>query len=349
VSDDRSPEKEALPETPVVEIERASATSPFGYETPVLRALKPLAAFGIATLLLARVISPAFTGLGVGLGIPARLLELAAAIASQVFAFTAMMAAILMVLAASRSRLPVGVRIAALTLGGFAILPTVWAFHQPVPPISAALVAGCTSVLALAAAPTALRAPFARAAGLVLALIGMGGVVRLAAIGFALASARWAALSRGIASASFVVDAIAIAVAIAWISARNKKLTSPVTLALLALALFFTRQALSGAADEARTFDLFFWRAAQRLGSRPDALFPLGVRVFVGFLAPLAAIAALLARDTLGPLAGGIALALAAHGAIEMPPCALMLLVGALAVALTAEGGVWSALGKSRS
>jgi hypothetical protein len=76
----------------------------------------------------------------------------------------------------------------------------------------------------------------------------------------------------------------------------------------------------------------------------------MGLQVFVGFLAPLTALAALFARDVLAPLGAAVALALAAHGAVEMPPCALMLVVAALGAGLTARDGhgMWAALEETK-
>jgi hypothetical protein len=277
-----------------------------------------------------------------------------------------MMIAIVSVLAASRSRLPLGLRMAALMLGGFAVLPTVWALHQAVPELSAALVAASASLLALLTVPTMLRVPFARAPGLVIGLVALGGLIRLGAVAIAYQAGvirfgNLVTLARGVAAASFLCDAVAVAVALAWVASQARRrsaagdpprsgLTSPITLVVLALGLFLTRQALAGQASDAHGVDLLCWRAAARLLSRPDAALPLGFRIFVSFLAPLAALAALSARGSVAPLGAAVALALAARGAVEMPPCALMLMVGALGAALTArdERALWAALSQSR-
>jgi hypothetical protein len=322
---------------------------------PVLRAVTPLAALGLVALITGRVLSPALAGVGVGMGAAVAGLGLLGDVSSQVFAFAAMMMAIVSVMAASRSRLPLPVRVAALTLGGFAVLPTVWALHQQVPELSAFLVAGSVSLLALAASPSALAAPFARGPGMVVGLVGLGGVVRLVAVGVALEAgplhaSPLAATSRTIAAAALLCDAAAVAIALTWAAAGRQRLTSPVTMVVLAAALILTRQALAGQGADAHGIDLLCWRAATRLLSRPDAALPLGLAIFVSFLAVLAAVAALLARGpaALAPLRAGVALALAARGAVEMPPCALMLLVGALAIALTARDPqmLWASLGR---
>ena len=332
---------------------------PSGGEHPVLRAATPLAILGLVALVMGRVIAPAVKSVGVGMGWLVSLLGLVGALASQWFAFAAMMIAIVAVLAASRSRLSLGVRIAALSLGGFAVLPTIWAVQQPVPDLSAALVAASASLLALIAAPTILRAPFTRAPGLVIGLIAFGGVVRLAAIGGALQGTlpRIGSLlpfAPPRATGALLCDTAAIAVALVWIAAQKKKLTSPGTLAILALAMLLTNQALAGQSPDAHGFKLLCWRAASRLVTRPEASLPVAFQIFVGFLAPLTAAAALTARDgviSLGvPLGAVVALALAAHGATEMPPCALMLMVSALAAAMAASDGraLWASLARSR-
>jgi hypothetical protein len=84
-----------------------------------------------------------------------------------------------------------------------------------------------------------------------------------------------------------------------------------------------------------------------RLTTRPDPAVPVAFQIFVAFLSPLVAAWALLARGTIAPLGAAVALALCAHGAVEMPPSALMLLIGGLGLALAAhEGrGLWASLG----
>jgi hypothetical protein len=324
-----------------------------GLDDPALTLTAPLAALGLLALFTGRVLGPAVAGVGVGMGKLVFVLGLVGDVSSQVFAFAAMMAAVVTILAASRSRLPVVVRVGALTLGGFAVLPTVWALHQTVPDSSAALVAACASLLALLVAPVALGTPFTRAPAVVVGLVALGSLVRLVAVavafqGSALHVANFGGLARGIAAGALLLDAAAVAAALVWISSLGKKLTSPGTLVILALALFLTRQALAGQSSDAQGLDLLCWRAAGRLLDRPEAALPLALRIFVAFLAPLAAVRALFARGALGPLGAGVALALASRGALEMPPCALMLIVGALAVALTARDGraLWASLSR---
>ncbi|MFT3771917.1 MAG: hypothetical protein QM820_41445 [Minicystis sp.] len=329
----------------------SSQTTALGLELPVLQSLRPLAIFALIAVVLGRALAPALAGAGVGLGKVVQWMGLAGALVSQVFAFVAMLLAILSVFAAARSRLPIAARLGAITLGGFAILPTVWAVHQAVPDLSAALVGGSAAMLALLAAPSALRAPYARGPALVVILIAVGGLLRLVGVGLAFQAAvqgfaRLAPFSRALATAGFLADALAVAAAIGWIGARSKRLTSPASIAVFALALLFTRQALAGRADDLRPLDVLLWRIAARLTTRPDPAIPVAFQIFVAFLAPLVAGWALLARGVVAPLGAAVALALCAHGAMEMSPSALMLIVGGLGLALAAhEGrGLWATM-----
>jgi hypothetical protein len=322
----------------------------------VIRALRPMAIFAVAAVLGGRALAPALAGAGVGLGRVVYVAGLAGAVASQVFAFMAMLLAVLTVFAAARSRLPLPARLGAITLGGFAILPTIWAVHQPVPDLSAALVGGGAALVALLAAPTALRAPFSRGPALVVVLVAVGGLVRLGGVALAFQAAaqgwsRLAPFARALSTAAFLADTLALGVAVAWIAARSKRLTSPGSVVVLALALLCTRQALAGRADGVHALDVLLWRVAARLTTRPDPAVPVAFQLFVAFLGPLVAAWALLARGTLAPLGAAVALALCAHGALEMPPSALMLLIGGLGLALAAhEGrGLWASLEKPRS
>ena len=336
-----------------VAVESPPSSSSVGLELPVLEAMRPLAAFGLLATLLGRALAPALAGSGLGGSSVVQGVVRAGTVTSQIFALAAMMVAILAVLAVSRSRLHVVIRVGALALGGFAVLPTVWALHQPVPDLSAALVGGSAALLALVATPSALRAPFARGPALVVGLVALGGALRLGAVGLAIQAAapgwlRLAPAANVAATAAFLSDTLALVTAVGWIAARSQRLSSPVSMVLLAVALLCTRQALAGRADDLRPLDVMLWRAAARLTSRPEPAFPMAFQVFVAFLGPLVAAAALLARGTRGvaPFGAAVALALCARGSVEMPPCALMLMVAALGLALsTRDGrGVWAAI-----
>jgi hypothetical protein len=323
-------------------------SSALALSRPVSRAVYPLAVFAVVAVLVGRAAGPSMAGVVAGMNKLVQAIGVTGAVVSQVFAFAAMMVAVLAIFAAARSRLPLPARLGSIGLGGFAVLPTLWAVHQPVPELSAALLGASASLVALLSAPTARRAPFARSAAVVVTLVAVGGLLRLAAVALAVRGApQHALLVRVLATAAFLADTGAVAAAIGWIAALRKKLTSPASVAVLAVALLATRAALNGAGDSLRPADVFFWRAAERLTTRPLPAIPLGFQIFVAFLAPLVAAWSLASRGALAPVAGAVALALCAHGAVEMPPSALMLIVSGLGLALTAHDGrsLWANLG----
>jgi hypothetical protein len=232
----------------------------------------------------------------------------------------------------------------------------VWALHNPLSDAAAAALGLSASGLALLAAILARRVPFAGLPALVLGLVGagsllrVGGVVVVLAAGGAPAARSYA--TGWVAILAFACDALAVAASVAWVAARSKRVTSPTTIILLALALICTRQALRASqADDGQIANLLLWGASQRLMSSPAASVPLAFRVFVAFLAPMTAVACLTGRSALPSLAAIVALALAAHGAVEMPPCAWMLILAALAITIVSHDprSVWDALARSNA
>lgn len=334
------PKPDASPEPP--------PSSALGASRPVSQAVYPLAVFAVVAVFVGRAFAPSSAGVIAGVSKLVHVIGLTGAVVSQIFTFAAMMVAVLSIFAAARSRLPLPARLGAISLGGFAVLPTLWAVHQPVPELSAALLGASASLVALLSAPTARRAPFARSAAVVVTLVAMGGLLRLGAVALALRGApQHAVLVRVLSTAGFLADTCAVAAAVGWIAAQSRKLTSPASFAVIGFALLATRAALNGAGDSLRPADVFFWRVAERLTTRPLPAVPLGFQIFVGFLAPLVAAWSLGSRGSLAPVAGAVALALCAHGAVEMPPSALMLIVAGLGLALTAHDGrsLWASLG----
>jgi hypothetical protein len=340
--------------TPPAEPEEASSD----LESTVLGSLRGLAALGLAAVILGRVIGPAFAGVFIGADGLVEGVGTAGDVASQAFAFFAMFTAIIAVLAVARSRLPLAVRFGAISLGGVGILTALWALHEPVPTQSAGLVSGCAAVVALLAAGSAMRAPFARGPAVVVGLVAVGALARLLGVGLALQAdgargARLVEIAAGCATVAFVVDAVAVATAVAWVAGaagrdrgRAPRLVNGWTILPLAVAMIGARWALIGEGTDAQPIALLVWRAAVRLLTLPEPGVSTGLRVFFAFLAPLTAAAALLVRGPVPAFGAAVALALLARGSVEMPPCALMLVIGALGLALVShEGrGLWAAL-----
>lgn len=334
---------------------------------PVLRLVTPLAALAVATLILGRAVAPAAQGIRVGLGRLLRAVEITGATLSQIFAMGSIAVAVSAIFTASRTRLPYTLRVSAIALGGFVVLTSFWAARTPIPGVSAALIGVSASLLALVSAGTSFGAPFARGPALVLGLTAAASLLRLAAVALAYqaaepGAARAAAVARGVATAAFAVDAVSLSAATAWIAAQSawkrraaqappsepspRKLTSPITVVILALSLLCTRQALIGAADDSGALNVLLWRTAERLMTRPDPAVPLGFRIFAAFLAPLVAVAAVATRGAIPALTSSVALILVARMSPEVPICALVLLIASLCVALASqdERGVWDAL-----
>jgi hypothetical protein len=331
---------------------------PADLEGTVLAALPLLAGLGLAALLLGRVLGPAIAGVFVGANGLVQGVGKTGDVASQVFAFAAMLAAVVTVLAVARSRLPLAVRFGAISLGGVGVLTTLWALHEPVPAASAGLVSACAAVVALLAAGSAIRAPFARAPAVVVGLVALGALVRLASVGLAIEAdadraPRLAGIAGGCATAAFAADGLAVAIAVAWVAgarrragAEGPRLVNGWTIVPLGLAMIGAWYARIGQGAEPPPAALLVWRAALRLLTLPDPSVSTSLRVFFAFLAPLMAAAALLARGAVPALGAAVALALLARGSVEMPPCALMLMIGSLGLGLAAhEGrGLWAAL-----
>jgi hypothetical protein len=342
----------------------------------ILRLVRPFALLALFAVVLGRAVGPAAAGIGVGMNRLIAIVDYAGKITSQLFVMLATIFAVSEILVASRSRLPAAVRYGAPGLGGVVILVSLMAAprREILPASMVGLMALCAAVLALLSAASAIRAPFARAAALIVGLVGFAGAVRLLAVGLAYQAAEpgWTRLvqvARGMATVGFALELGAVFVATAWIAARARKLTSPVTLLVLALALVLTRQALRADLDDAGVGSLLLRRAAERLVSRPDPFFPPALSIFVAFLAPLAAGAVLLVRGAPPPRPGSeqpagpgrapvppairaaLALALLVRGTLEMPVSGLLLVIAALSVALAArdERGVWDAISATSS
>lgn len=317
----------------------------------VLRLVMPLAVLGVLALVFGRLLGPSWAGVAVGMGRVIFIMEVVGGALTQLFAMAAIVLTMAELLAITGSRASHLVRALAVVAGGLAIIVSLFSAGMRVPALSLGLVGATSSALALAGAWDAYKSPFARRAALVLGLIGAAGLVRLASIGVAVladdrASASLALIARGVATASFVIDTLAVFAAMAVLATNGRKVTSPLTTGALVLAFLATRQAIIGGADDAGTASLLLRRAATRFLTRPEPFVPAQIQFFVGFLAVFAAVSALFGRGQIPALAGAIALALVARGSPDMPLGALVLVVASMSVVLAArdDRGLWAAL-----
>jgi hypothetical protein len=330
---------------------------------PILRLAPPFAALMILTSILGRAVGPSMEGLAVGLGRLISLVQRSGDVLSQGLAVAAIVLAMGEILVASRSRMPAPLRLGSIGLGGGVVLACFLASprRESLPDALILLMSASAIVLALLSGVTALKIPYARAAGMILGLVGAGSLLRLiaeviAAQAGARGGERLAVVASGVATAGFVAGLLAMAIAAAWIASRSGKLASPGTLVPLALALVLTQKALHADAEDAGALSVLVRRAVEHLMMRPRPLLPLGFQIFAALLGPLLAVAALASRPARGASAAAlsppaigaaIALALLMRDAVDMPLGALALVIAGLTAALAAQDdrGVWDAIG----
>ncbi|WP_437299921.1 hypothetical protein [Sorangium sp. So ce426] len=357
-----SPRREEGGEPPPAERRSSAAGRPPLAGLPVLALIRPLAVLALLAMILGRMVAPAMVGLAVGIERAVHTIELAGAGASQLFAIGAIVVAMALISAVVRSRVPYALRIGAIVAGSFVILVVLHATVQRVPDLSAALIGVSAAILALGSAWEALRVPFVRPVAAALGLIGASALVRLAGVLLAVwandrGSKALAGATSSVATAAFALDALAVLAATVALGAGREarprdaepprpRLVSPLSLVALASALFATRAALAGAADDASMVEALFRRALDRLLTRPAPVVPLSIQLFVAALSVVVVALALVAPPRLPALGGALALLLVAGSAPEVPLGALSLVIAALCIALAArdERGFWAAM-----
>ncbi|HMY18154.1 MAG TPA: hypothetical protein PKA58_17640 [Polyangium sp.] len=318
-------------------------------DAAALTFVRPIAIVAVLVVLLGRALGTSFRGLAVGLGKHAERLELVGSTLSQGFLILGTIVSLGLVLAILRASVSGFVRFAVVACGGLVTLATLLSMATRTPDGTLLISASLASALALVAAWNTIRIPFARAASLVVGGVALGAVARVVAIvlltrdqvpnGYRLAA-------QSFSTAGLVLDGLAMAVAVGFVSSRNRKPSSPATIIALGAALIATRLALGGVADDAGSLSILFDRASRALLMRPEPLVSKAVATFFAFAAPALAIA-VLATPTLTPaLSGAIALVLLAHGSPDVPLCALMMVIAAVATILAARDhrGIWAAI-----
>jgi len=135
------------------------------------------------------------------------------------------------------------------------------------------------------------------------------------------------------------------------LASQGRKMTSPVTIVALGVALLATRQALIGSSDEAGDLSVLLHRASGALSLKPLPFGPPAAGTFVVILAPILAASVLVSRALPAALAGALALALLSRGAPDVPLCALTLVIASITVMLAARDtrGFWASLTQSKS
>jgi hypothetical protein len=335
---------------------------------PVLELVAPLAGLGLVAVIAGRALAPSIAGAGVGMDGVIRAAQYLGGLSTQLCGIVAIVLGLAELLVVRTSRLPRATRSAALVLGGVVILGCFFASSRTegLSLASRAALGVSASLVALLGARRALRAPFARGPALVVGLVCLGSLLRLgaAAIAYQAANPRWARLlplEHGLSTVGFLVGALGVATATAWVAGRSRGPASPITLGVLFAALLITRQALLASRDDAGPGTVLLGRALGRLVTQPAPLIPASIQLFVAALAPLIALVALFRRDVPpregadpsaprarlpSSLGAVVALSLLVRDTPEMPLGALFLVIAGLSVALTAEDdrAVWASI-----
>jgi hypothetical protein len=339
---------EATPARDSHESTEASTDAPSD-EASALTLVRPIAIFAVVVVLLGRAFGPSLRGLAVGLGKLAERIEMTGAILSQAFLILGTITSLGLVLSILRTPVAGLLRFVVISGGGLVTLATLLSMATRMPEGTLLLSASLTCLLALAAAWSTRRIPFARASSIILGFIGIGSVMRIIAI---LIAAQERAPNRHTArhfsTIGLIMDGLAMAVAVGFVSSSNRKrsLSSPTTFVALGAALIAMRLAIGGASEEAGMASVLFDRAARALSMRPEPWGSPALVSFFAFAAPFLAIA-VLSTPTLTPaLSGAIALALLAHGAPDVPLCGLMLAIASVATILASRDhrGIWAAI-----
>jgi len=318
-------------------------------DAPALTFIRLVAIFAVVVVLVGRAFGSSLRGLAVGLGKHAERFEFLGAILSQGFLILGTIVSLGLVLAILRAPVSAFVRLATVICGGLVTLATLLSMATRMPGGTLVISAGLTCALALVAAWDTMRVPFARAASIILGGIALGGVTRVFAIALLTRDqvpSGYRVMAQTASTVGLVLDGLAMAVAVGFVSSRNRKPSSPATIIALGAALVATRLALGGAAEDAGNVSVLFDRAARALIARPEPLTSQAVTTFFAFAAPALAIA-VLATPTLTPaLSGAIALALLAHGAPDVPLCGLMMTIASVATILAARDhrGIWAVI-----
>lgn len=318
-------------------------------DASVLTFVRPIAILAVVVVLIGRAFGSSLRGLAVGLGKHVERLEFLGATLSQCFLILATVGSLGLVLAVMRASVPGFVRFACVSLGGLVTLSTLLSMATRMPAMSLAVSGGIACALALVAAWDTFRTPFARAASIVLGGVALGGVARVIAIALLTREPLTQGhhlMAQRASTAGLVLDGIAMAVAVGFVASRSRRPSSPATIVALGAALVATRLALGGAAEDASKISVVFDRAARELVLRPEPSASHAIVTFFSFAAPALAIA-VLATPTLTPaLSGAIALLLLAHGAPDVPLCALMIAIASVATILAARDhrGIWAAI-----
>lgn len=329
-----------------------------------LRSIQWLAMLGVAALVLGRFLAPALPGSGVGMASMVRAFEVLGGALTQLFAVGLLVGMSRALIQTASANIPPWLRLLAMATATYAALVVVGgAATSDRGPGSSTLIAGlCAGGFAIVAALASRASRVARIAAFSLALVGAAAVARgifgLLSLHAAkvMQAATLATIGRITATLSVVLVAGAAALSVVYIgraarpevdpgAAERPSLWSPWTLLVLVLAVVCARQAAIGATADAGPASVLLKRAADRFLHQPEPYMRAPIRLFLGFLTPLTAVALLTVRRV-RTLSAALCLAIVAADVTDAPLGPLTLVLASLGVLLMARSGhvLWSAL-----
>ncbi len=299
-------------------------------------ALRALVLLGAAAALLSRALAPALPGTAAGLDrwITASR-ALGATVSAHFFVLGSMFLVWLAVASLAETRLPTLVRLVALPLSFTVIVIGVAAVVSTIEPRWLLGLGAASGLAALVCAPRTLGAVRSRAAGLALIVAGLSAFVEILARSLALragarALAGWFLGAQVIATASFVLEIVALVLVALWVRGRRPWVTALGAAAVAGLVVVTTTAGIRGMMVDAHPFEVLVARALGELTRHPRPLVPLTMLYSLEVARYTLVTVAVLVPRRLPTSAATLALALLAIGSTDVPACAVMLAIAAL-------------------
>ena len=302
----------------------------------------------VATLaaMLSRALAPSLLGVWEGADHIIAAVTLAGAVSSQTVAVGSALMVLVLVLGAVRSSLPHYLRAFSVGVGMLVMLALcISAIDITLPPKSRLVVAGSAALLVFIAAWLSSRLYTLRAASLALAAVAAAGVFRIITVlvaGHALdtASIEWGIGARVVGTLHWVLDLVAMAVAIAIVVSqprRGRRLRTrrwTVLGLLVVIPLFFLLGVQLASDPERGGVVLLVSNIAHHNRILPVPYVPSMLLTYVEVLRWGAAVALLSINPRSRAMAGALALVLFSRSTLEVPLCSAAVVIAALAVAL---------------
>lgn len=321
------------------EVVAAGAPSPLAGDPSNPLGLIPAAAWlGFLASLIGRFLASAWYGIGTGLDRFLDRADLAADFITFAFAILALALTSLQIVHTARDKhLALAHRTTAIVLGSLVVALVTPALPIRLPDRGLWMTALASVGVAASAAAVAVRSVSTRALGLVLAGLALSASLHLAGLGLAASPlTKTLLLSRGLTTASMVIDGLTLAVAFLWLTTRSKRTSWPTLVALtLASAVFWlARQG----GDSTAPLVVLAQRVVTELSWGPPSFFVPAVRQLLELGALALAGAALFVRADARPVAASLSLLLVARPTTDVPLSATAVTLAALTAGLRAAG-----------